>query len=366
MRKIPGRALSLTLSALFLLSPTTGHAQKPAPARTAPPEVKLPARVVRLENGLTLLMQPDATLPVVGVEVWVRGGAREEAPGQFGVAHLFEHHLPSSGRFLRNTENRALFTRTSRNGNAGTEPDFVRFYSEAAPEGLEAVLGAQADRLESDPKGFTPERLKRDQDIVVNELRRAAGTEWDVEVRELLQRGTFGAEHPYGHSVSGSEAEVRAATPELMQDWHRRFAGASNAYVLISGNFDPAAAEAMVRRHFGPIRPGETAARPTEWVPRARTLREVVEKDVRQGAVYLRWPVPAWGTAAGDHLSLLSSVLGMRVARRASEPSAGLGGGRAEVELWEGLCGKAAGRPGVYLIDPETLDATFVRPLKRP
>ena len=40
--------------------------------------------------------------------------------------------------------------------------------------------------------------------------------------------------------------------------------------------------------------------------------------------------------------------------------------GRAEVELWEGLCGKAADRPGVYLIDPETREATFVRPLNRP
>jgi zinc protease len=291
--------------------------------------------VVRLENGLTLLMQPDLSLPVVGVEVWVRGGSREEAPGQFGVAHLFEHHLPSSGRFFRNAENRALYTRTSRNGNAGTEPDFVRFYGEVTPEGLEALLGAQADRLESDPKGFTAERLKRDQDIVVNELRRSANTEWDVEVRALLQRGTFGAEHPYGHAGSGSEAEVRAATPELMQDWHRRFAGAANAFVLISGNFDPSAAEAMVRRHFGSIRPGDTAARATEWVPRPRPLREVVEREVKQGTVYMRWPVPAWGTAAGDYLGLLASVLAQRLSRRANEPGAGPSAARAEVELWE-------------------------------
>ncbi|HEX8186973.1 MAG TPA: insulinase family protein [Pyrinomonadaceae bacterium] len=327
--------MSVTLSALLLLCPTARPAQRPAPARTAAPEVRLPARVVRLGNGLTLLMQPDASLPVVGVEVWVRGGSREEAPGQFGVAHLFEHHLPSSGRFFRNAENRALYTRTSRNGNAGTEPDFVRFYGEVTPEGLEALLGAQADRLESDPKGFTAERLKRDQDIVVNELRRSANTEWDIEVRALLQRGTFGAEHPYGHATGGSEAEVRAATPELLQDWHRRFAGASNAFVLVSGNFDPAAAEAMVRRHFGSIRPGDAAARATEWVPRARPLREVVEKEVGQGTVYLRWPVPAWGTAAGDYLGLLASVLAQRLSRRAAEPNARLSAARAEVELWE-------------------------------
>jgi zinc protease len=309
---------------------------------------------VRLENGLTLLMQPDATLPEVGVEVWIRGGGREESPGQFGVAHLFEHHLPSSGRFSRNAENRALYGRTARGGNAATEPDFVRFYSKATPDGLEAILAALADRLESDPKSFTAERLKRDQDIVVNELRRNAGTDWDAEVNGRLQRGTFGAEHPYGHAVSGSEADVRAATPELMQEWHRRFAGASNSLVLISGNFDPAAAEASVRRLFGSIEPRETAARMTEWVPRSRALGEVVEREVKQGTVYMRWPVPAWGAPAGDNLSLLARVLSRRVERRVTDAGSVLSSASAEVELWE-LAG-AFTLKGAFA-DPASADA---------
>lgn len=337
MRRILRPSTCVLLSALLLSNSAPLFAQKRV-ATAEPPsaaDVRLARTVVRLENGLTLLMQPDASLPEVGVEVWIRGGAREESPGQFGVAHLFEHHLPSSGRFFRNAENRALFGRTARGGNAATEPDFVRFYSKATPDGLEAILAALADRLESDPKNFTAERLKRDQDIVVNELRRNAGTDWDVEVNGRLQRGTFGAEHPYGHAVSGSETDVRAATVELMQDWHRRFAGASNALVLISGNFDPAAAEAIVRRLFGSIEPRETAARLTEWVPRARALREVLESEVKQATVYMRWPVPAWGTPAGDYLGLLARVLSRRVERRAADAGSRLSAARAQVELWE-------------------------------
>jgi zinc protease len=356
MRKILRPSAGVLLSALLLSHQAPLFAQKRAPVARPPSAagVRLARSVVRLENGLTLLMQPDATLPEVGVEVWIRGGAREESPGQFGVAHLFEHHLPSSGRFFRNAGNRALFGRTARGGNAATEPDFVRFYSKATPDGLEAILAALADRLESDPKNFTAERLKRDQDIVVNELRRDAGTDWDAEVRGRLQRGTFGAEHPYGHAVSGSETDVRAATPELMQDWHRRFAGASNALVLVSGNFDPAAAEASVRRLFGSIEPRETAARLTEWVPRARPLREVLEREVKQGAVYMRWPVPAWGTPAGDYLSLLARVLSRRVERGAAEAGSRLSTARAQVELWE-LAG-AFTLKGTFA-DPASADA---------
>ncbi|HEX8255536.1 MAG TPA: pitrilysin family protein, partial [Thermoanaerobaculia bacterium] len=305
-------------AALFLLLLGCTSAPLPRTVQHAPEqaaaEVELPYQIVRLENGLTLVMQPDRTMPLVGVEVWTRGGSREEGPGQHGIAHVFEHNLPSSGRFLGNAENRARRAATARASGAGTQPDFLRFYNNASPEGLEAMLGALADRLESDPAKFTEEAVKRDHDIVISELRRSMGLDWDVEVLKHLHRGTFGDDHPYGHSVQGSEADVRASTAETMRDWHRRFAGAANAIVFLVGNFDPARAEQLVRHHFGSIAPGVRTPRATEWIPQARALREVLEKEVAGETVYLRWPVPGWGSADGESLTLLAHVLNERLA----------------------------------------------------
>jgi zinc protease len=295
------------LAAVLLL--TLGCATTPAPRQIAAPEIDLPAQIVKLGNGLTLVMQRDESMPLVGVEMWTRGGAREEAPGQHGISHLFEHNVPSSGRFLSNPENRALRSRTGRGGGAGTQLDYLRFYGIVAPEGLEATLGALADRLESDPMKFSEEAVKRDHDIVVSELRRAMGLVWDVDVLAHLHRGTFGADHPYGHSVSGTEEDVRAATVETMRDWHRRFAGARNAIVFVVGNFDPAAAERMVRHHFGSIPPGLRAPVHTEDVPAIRARRDTIEEDTPHPVTYLRWPIPGWGTADGDALSLFASIV---------------------------------------------------------
>lgn len=287
----------LALAAILLL------AASPAP------QLDLPAQVVRLDNGLTLVMQRDASMPQVGVEVWIRGGAREEAAGQHGISHLFEHNVPSSGRFFANAENRANRSRTARGGGAGTQFDFLRFYSIVAPEGLEAAIGALGDRLESDASKFTEASVKRDQDIVVSELRRAMSLEWDLDVAGHLQRGTFGADHPYGHAISGREEDVRAATADTMREWHRRFAGARNATVFVVGNFDPAGAERMVRHHFGSIPPGERAPVRTEDIPVSRAQREAIEEDTPNPVTYLRWPVPGWGTADGDALSLFAKVV---------------------------------------------------------
>ena len=303
------RALALLL--LFSLGCTTTTPARVAAA--ASPDISLPTQVVNLENGLTLLMQPDPTMPLVGVEVWIRGGGRDEAPGQHGIAHLFEHNVPSSGRFASNPENRTRRAAASRNGGAGTQYDYLRFYSHAAPEGLEAVLAAHADRLESDPAKFTDEAVRRDQDIVIRELRRSMRLDWDPEVMHHLQRGTFGADHPYGHAIAGSEAEVRSATAETMREWHRRFSNASNAIVFLVGNFDPAVGERLVRHHFGSIPAGQRAPKMADWVPAVQARREVIEKDVERGAVYLRWPVPAWGTADADYLRIAAEVLDHRL-----------------------------------------------------
>lgn len=306
----------MRLLAAILLTLTLGCATAPGPAAipaAQAPEIDLPAQVVTLANGLTLVMQRDTSMPLVGVEVWIRGGAREEDEGQHGIAHLFEHNVPTSGRFLGNPENRARRAAVGRGSGAGTQFDFLRFYSNSSPEGLEATLAFYADRLESDPAKFTDESVRRDQDIVMSELRRSMGADWDVDVLALIHRGTFGAEHPYGHSISGSEADVRAATAETMRDWHRRFAGAANAIVFVVGNFEYAEAEELVRKYFGSIPPGVRTPLLGENVPEVHPRRDVIEKPVAREVVYLRWPIPAWGSADADLLTLFARVLDGRL-----------------------------------------------------
>ena len=58
-----------------------------------------------LENGLTLIVHEDHSVPVVAVNLWYHVGSRNEARGKTGFAHLFEHfffngseHYPRGSR----------------------------------------------------------------------------------------------------------------------------------------------------------------------------------------------------------------------------------------------------------------------------
>lgn len=322
--------LPVLLAAASPALPAFPPAVAATPAQ-ASASLSMPHRVVRLENGLTLILMPDEALPNVGVELWIRGGAREERAGQFGIAHLFEHQLAGSPavRVLSNRENRALSGRSQRGGGAGTDLDFVNIYRMTAPEGLEVTLATLAEQIDPRGLGFTGDRLKTDKDIVVSELRRNVSLAWNAEVMTYLQRGTFGPEHPYGHAVGGSEAEVRAATVPLMREWIARFGGAAGGTLFIVGNFDSAAAEAMARRYFGPLAAGAAYRRIKPAVPRPIAVRETIEVPFPAGGVFLQWPLPAWGSEDGDRLALLSRVLEDRLRRAGAAKAA------ASVQLWE-------------------------------
>lgn len=310
------------LATVLLVCGSAGHSQRPLPdSRAAAAAPAIPHRVMKLENGLTVIMQRDPTAPDVGVEVWVRGGAREEAPGQFGFAHLFEHSISAPNRFGSNPENLANRGKVSRNGGAGAQFDYLNFYVQVAPEGLEVALAQLGARVAPDASRYTAERLKTDQDIVVSELRRSAGGPYDPEVTGRLFQGTFGPDHPYGHSTLGLEADVLATKVEDLEAWHRKYAGAASSILFIVGNFDERVAEPLVRKYFAPLPPGPGFATPREWVPKSRAIREVMESGLPSGTVQLRWPTPGWGAADADHLALASRILSARLEKRLEAPT---------------------------------------------
>ena len=45
----------------------------------------------QLENGLTLLVLPDDSVPIVSLQVHYQVGSINELPGITGISHLFEH-----------------------------------------------------------------------------------------------------------------------------------------------------------------------------------------------------------------------------------------------------------------------------------
>src|ERR1035437_7646459 len=101
----------------------------------------------RLDNGLKVLLFPDASKPTVTVNVTYLVGSRHENYGETGMAHLLEHMMfkgtPRHPRLDRDFNLRGMHS------NGTTSLDRTNFYEmfQAGDDNLKWALEMEADRL---------------------------------------------------------------------------------------------------------------------------------------------------------------------------------------------------------------------------
>ena len=110
-RTLAGVAILIVAAAATSTGQSGARPARPATAtaRTAAAFDKstyaIPHKTFVLDNGLTLIVHEDHSVPVVAVNLWYHVGSRNEQRGKTGFAHLFEHfffngseHYPSGFR----------------------------------------------------------------------------------------------------------------------------------------------------------------------------------------------------------------------------------------------------------------------------
>ena len=60
-------------------------------AFASPALAQLSHEKYQLDNGLTVILHQDRSVPRATINLWYRVGARNEPVGRSGFAHLFEH-----------------------------------------------------------------------------------------------------------------------------------------------------------------------------------------------------------------------------------------------------------------------------------
>src|SRR5688500_1925982 len=101
----------------------------------------------RLENGLRVLLYPDASKPTVTVNLTVLVGSRHEGYGEAGMAHLLEHMVFKGTPTFPNVP-KALRDHGA-NFNGTTNVDRTNYFEtlRASDENLEFAIRLEADRL---------------------------------------------------------------------------------------------------------------------------------------------------------------------------------------------------------------------------
>jgi zinc protease len=285
---------------------TVSTSRSPLTAHRSPLWTKDVHREV-LPNGLTLLVQPDHSAPVVAVVTHVKAGFFDEPDRWTGISHVLEH------MFFKGTPRRGVGTiarETKSAGgylNAGTGYDHTSYFTVLPASSLEAALDIQSDALRNSV--IDAGELGRELQVIIQEAKRKRDTPGAV-AQETLHEVMFDRHRIRRWRIGHEEHLARLTRDDVVAYYCSRYVP-ERTIVAITGALDPARTVELARTVYADWPPRAGAVDPSPEEParrgvRARTLRG----DVTQAELVLGWKtVPALHQDA-PALDLAAAVLG--------------------------------------------------------
>jgi zinc protease len=273
------RSWSHLLSATLLLAACASAPQQPAggaaageAVRATAPTAQAPARSpaqaqlsrvasvegiteYRLDNGLRVLLFPDASSPTATVNITYLVGSRHEAYGETGMAHLLEHLVFKGTPRYPNIPQELTARGASPNGT--TWFDRTNYFETftATDDNLEWALDLEADRMVN--SFISGDDLASEMTVVRNEFESGENSPFRVLLERVMS--TMYLWHNYGNSTIGARSDIENVPIERLQAFYRKYYQPDNAILVVAGRFEEDRALELVREKFGAIpRPDRT------------------------------------------------------------------------------------------------------------
>lgn len=261
-----------------------------------------------LDNGLRILLAPDASKPNTTVNMTYLVGSRHENYGQTGMAHLLEHMLFRGTPSLPNAL--AEFSRRGLQANGSTSSDRTNYYASFAadPDTLDWYIRWQADAMVN--ALISQEGLDAEMTVVRNEMERGENSPFRILMQKM--QATAFDWHNYGKSTIGARSDVENVDVKQLHAFYKEYYQPDNAVLIVSGRFDLDSTLQTIIDAFTPLE------RPTRGLPPEYTIEPIQDGERRvtlrrQGGsplIAALYHVPAAGDPDFIPVDLGVSILG--------------------------------------------------------
>jgi zinc protease len=266
------------------------------------------ARLERLPNGLRVLVQRHANLPLVNVQAYVLGGALVDTPETAGRSALVAEMLDKGNPRMSAAEIAEYFDSIGAKFSTGAGRNSVFAGMTVLRDDFPRAAGVLADCFLR--PAFPQDQFEKVQQLALGQIaQRRADAE--QEAFELFF-DSLPADTPYHVIEQGTEASLRRLSADELRRYHARYFVPNNMIVTVFGDVEPEAALAMVREQFGALRPDPAFVAPRFDRPNAlpRSIERRQETGKPTGIVVLGYPgVSLFDKSGAAALTLLDAIM---------------------------------------------------------
>lgn len=251
----PGKLLKVlaALASAALLAGASGCSDENRETMSIPPQKIRTVEGVseyELENGLKVLLFPDAGKATATVCMTYLVGSRHEGYGETGMAHLLEHLMFKGSK--NHPEPTKEFTRRGFDMNGSTWLDRTNYHLsfKSTEDNLNFAIDWMADAMVN---SFIAQKdLDTEMTVVRNEYE--MGENRPVSVLLKRMQSVLFDWHNYGNATIGAKSDIERVKIENLQAFYRRYYQPDNAVLTVAGNFDAQAVLHKIWQAFDGIK----------------------------------------------------------------------------------------------------------------
>ncbi|MHA2938468.1 M16 family metallopeptidase [Vibrio sp. RC27] len=276
-----------------------------------PGKAMIPYKKYRLDNGMTVILSPDDSDPLVHVDVTYHVGSAREVQGNTGFAHFFEHMMFQGSKHVGDQQHFKYITEAGGELNGTTNRDKTHYFETVPANQLEKVLWLESDRMGFLLDAVSQRKFEIQRDTVKNERaqnydNRPYGLIWEKMGETLYPRS-----HPYSWQTIGYVEDLDRVDVNDLKSFFLRWYGPNNATLVIGGDIQIDQTLNWVNKYFGSIPKGpEVDDMPKAPAVINETRFVTIEDRIQQPMVVVGWPTEYLGAETQVPLDVLSQVLG--------------------------------------------------------
>jgi zinc protease len=240
-----------------------------------------PKRIV-LSNGMVVFLQEDHELPLINAFARIRGGSYSDPAGKTGLVDIYGEVWRTGGTKEQTGDQLDDFLEArAAKVETGGGGDSTSIGLSCLKQDFNDVFKIFLDVLQN-PE-FRPDKLDLAQKEAFDAISRRNDDINEIVGRESAKLG-YGKDSAYARVPE--YATVAAITRQDLIEWHRAHVHANNIILGVSGDFDSAQMESVLRQAFEKWPKGPAVARQQYAMSPAKPGYYLINKDdVNQSAV---------------------------------------------------------------------------------
>ncbi|MGV3761266.1 M16 family metallopeptidase [Parapedobacter sp.] len=232
--------------------------------------------LIQLPNGIRIVLHHVAS-PVSHACILVNAGARDEQPGQYGLAHFIEHLL------FKRTEKRntnQIINRLEAVGgdlNAYTTKEYTCIHASFLSPYLERTLDLFEDLFFHSV--FPEDEMEKEKGVILDEMASYLDSPEDAimdDFEDLVFEG-----HGLGHNILGTATDLQALTKANINHFIQQAYNTNEIVIGISGNYTVKKVRQLGERILG-VLPENNNQKNRSGPPASGTRQSSYRKPINQ------------------------------------------------------------------------------------